>query len=56
MTGNVAMTTRPRKHSETVNHLLLVLAGFLCAFVTASCSTEVGAGPRNEPSLIISPG
>jgi len=48
MTGNVAMTTRPRRHSETVNHLLLVLAGFLCAFVTASCSTEVGAGPKER--------
>ncbi len=66
MTRYVYITARLRKRSWTLNHmqdmgreflsemrrtLLLIIVGFLCATVTASCSTEVVAAPKKRTLL-----
>jgi serine protease Do len=48
MARNGSQTARLRKRSALLNNLLIVLVGFLCALVTASCSTEVVAGPKEQ--------
>jgi serine protease Do len=48
MVQDFSQRARLRKHSESMNHLLVVLVGFLAALVTASCSTDVAAGPKEQ--------
>ncbi|MGE5838824.1 MAG: hypothetical protein ACM34H_02745, partial [Deltaproteobacteria bacterium] len=46
--ANADGKTRARSRSETARRLILVLAGFWCAFLTGSCSTVGAAGPKDR--------